>query len=74
MKISLSLPARAKNPRRPAFAEAFRTIAPEERHRMIADAAYFRAERRGFEAGYELKDWIEAEGEVDRMLLGTSES
>ena len=35
------------------------------RHQMIAQAAYFRAERRGFEPGHELEDWLAAEIEVD---------
>lgn len=40
----------------------------EARRNMIAQAAYFRAERRGFIAGYELEDWLEAEREIARML------
>lgn len=43
-------------------------IAPEERKRMIAEAAYYRAERRGFATGGELDDWIEAETEIDRLI------
>jgi hypothetical protein len=35
------------------------------RHEMIAQAAYFRAQRRGFEPGHELEDWLAAEAEVD---------
>jgi phosphoenolpyruvate-protein kinase (PTS system EI component) len=35
---------------------------------MIAEAAYFRAERRGFNGGDPVKDWIEAEAEVDARL------
>jgi hypothetical protein len=35
------------------------------RHEQIAQAAYFRAERRGFKAGHELDDWLAAESEVD---------
>jgi len=35
------------------------------RHEQIAQAAYFRAERRGFEPGHELEDWLTAESEVD---------
>ena len=38
------------------------------RHAMIAQAAYFRAERRGFRHGGELNDWLEAEREISRML------
>nr|AEI30379.1 conserved hypothetical protein [uncultured microorganism] len=42
--------------------------AGEDRYRMIAEAAYFRAERRGFVAGSELQDWLAAEIEVDELL------
>jgi hypothetical protein len=35
------------------------------RHDAIADAAYQRAERRGFEPGHALDDWLAAEKEVD---------
>lgn len=40
-----------------------------ERQRLIAEAAYLMAERRGFEAGDPAQDWINAEAEVNRMLL-----
>jgi len=40
----------------------------EEREAMIAEAAYFRAEARGFEAGHELEDWLAAEREIDMLL------
>jgi hypothetical protein len=40
------------------------TISPEALHRLIAVAAYYRAERRGFEPGWELEDWLKAEAEV----------
>ncbi|WP_129781919.1 DUF2934 domain-containing protein [Peristeroidobacter soli] len=33
------------------------------RHNMIALAAYFRAQERGFEPGHELEDWVAAETE-----------
>ena len=36
---------------------------PDERHRRIAVAAYYRAERRGFAPGGEQDDWLEAERE-----------
>jgi hypothetical protein len=50
-------------------------ISPEERRRMIAEAAYFRAERRGFAAGGELDDWVQAETDIDRLVeLGGSHS
>ncbi|MCU0836087.1 MAG: DUF2934 domain-containing protein [Chromatiaceae bacterium] len=31
----------------------------------IREAAYFKAERRGFAPGHELEDWLEAEQEAD---------
>lgn len=40
----------------------------EDRYRMIAEAAYFRSERRGFVCGSELQDWLDAEIEVDDLL------
>jgi len=40
-------------------------VKAEERYRQIAEAAYLIAERRGFEAGHELDDWLAAEIEVD---------
>jgi hypothetical protein len=45
-------------------------VAPavEQRHALIAKAAYFRAQRRGFRAGHELEDWLAAEAEVDEQL------
>ena len=43
-------------------------IEPDERQALIADGAYFRAERRGFDPGHEIDDWLEAESEIDEML------
>ncbi len=43
-------------------------ITPEERDRMIAEAAYYRAERRGFATGGEMEDWVQAEAEIDRLI------
>jgi len=44
-------------------------ITSEERWKMIAIAAYHRAENRGFAPGHELQDWAEAEQEVDKLLM-----
>ncbi len=43
-------------------------VGPTERHHRIAEAAYLRAERRGFPPGCELQDWLEAEADVDKPL------
>ena len=45
-----------------------RPITPDDRYRMIAEAAYFRAMRRGFASGGEVQDWLEAEADVDARL------
>jgi hypothetical protein len=48
-------------------------VEPEQRRAMIAEAAYYLAERRGFEPGRELEDWYSAEGEIDgRLTRGES--
>ena len=41
---------------------------------MVAQAAYFRAERRNFAPGHELEDWVAAEAEVDRKLARSDSS
>jgi hypothetical protein len=47
----------------------------EERHRLISEAAYYRAEQRGFIEGFELEDWLAAEAEIDsRMESRASEA
>jgi len=42
---------------------------PEERWKVIAVAAYHKAEKRGFAPGDELQDWVEAEKEIDTLLF-----
>lgn len=44
------------------------TVSEDARRAMIAQAAYLRAERRGFTAGDEVEDWLAAEAEVDALL------
>ena len=39
------------------------SICLPDREARIAELAYLKAESRGFEPGYELEDWLEAEGE-----------
>lgn len=43
-------------------------VSDGQRRQMIAEAAYFRAERRGFSGGDAVRDWCEAEAEVDARL------
>jgi len=62
--------ATARPPQRNARATPARTPAavPQEHDAMIAVAAYYRAERRGFAPGAELEDWLDAEAEIVRLL------
>ena len=46
-------------------------ITAKERHRRIAEAAYYRALQRGFHGGSDLEDWFESEAEIDRLILRT---
>jgi DUF2934 family protein len=49
----------------PQAAHAGPAFDANARHRMISEAAYYRAERRGFAPGGEVQDWCEAESSID---------
>jgi len=58
---------------KPKAAEPVRqAVSPDQRRGMIAQAAYLRAERRGFAPGGEHEDWMAAEAEVDALLSADS--
>jgi hypothetical protein len=62
--------AKAKAPRAqrntaPKVSE-IRSLPPEERYRMICEAAYFLAEKRGFQ-GDTVNDWLEAERQIENL-------
>jgi hypothetical protein len=62
-------PTKRPKAARPRYSRlAQQLVSPETRREMIAQAAYFRAQRRGFEAGKEVQDWLAAEIEVDTAL------
>ena len=46
----------------------------EHRHEYIAEAAYLRAQSRGFVPGHELEDWLAAEKAVDALLATSAHS
>ena len=50
----------------------FSSMTPDQRKHMIEEAAYYRAESRGFRNGDPLQDWLEAEAAIERMMSGTS--
>lgn len=72
----MNMPVRNPTPKKllrgiaPAPIDALRDndIGPDRRHCMIAEAAYYSSERRGFEPGHELDDWLAAEGHIDAAL------
>ena len=67
--------SRTRAPRKsaapPKKAAPSKFVGPEQRAALIAEAAYFRAEKRGFAPGHETGDWLAAEAEVDAKLLRT---
>ena len=49
-------------------AAAAPTVSAEQRHALIAERAYLRAELRGFQGGDPIQDWLDGEKEVDALL------
>ena len=43
-------------------------LSAEQIFALIQEAAYYKAEARGFSPGYEERDWLEAEAEVKARL------
>lgn len=67
--------AKGTRPSAPATSDGTSHIAPtvitsEERHRLIAEAAYLLAEKRGFQGGNPQQDWYEAAAQIDQMIMG----
>lgn len=57
------------------FAEGARDeLSPDMRHRMISEAAYFLHTQRGYKDGYDLDDWLQAEAEIDHVLVNLETS
>jgi hypothetical protein len=42
---------------------------PDLRHRMISEAAYYLYSQRGSANGYDVDDWLQAEAQVDDLIL-----
>ena len=55
-------------PSPPAPTTTSTAVAPPDRTILVARAAYFRAQSRGFAGGHELDDWLAAEAEIDQQL------
>lgn len=66
-------PAPINTPVKPAATNAKAApLTPAERMKMIAEAAYFIAEKHGFSNGRELSDWTAAEKQVDALINSMS--
>ena len=55
-------------------AHARAEVSAEEVRKLIAEAAYYRAKKRGFTPGHEVEDWVQAEAEVLRRIGGADRS
>lgn len=44
-------------------------LTAEQRQQLVREAAYFRAEARGFGEGLEEQDWLAAEAELDSQHI-----
>ena len=79
-KSPTTVTAKKRAPRKTPIAIAVQTAlpapftGPEQRAALIAKAAYFRAEKRGFVPGHETEDWLAAEAEVDARLLRSADA
>jgi len=72
-------PIRKRAPRKSASTDKAtltfaRFVDLEQRAALIAEAAFYRAETRGFTPGHEVEDWLAAESEVDAKLLHAADS
>jgi len=45
------------------------SIGPDKFRKMIAERAYYKAEKRDFAAGHEIDDWLAAEREVNKQYF-----
>ena len=68
VSTSVRSPRRARPTAHPKTDTAPMMLDPERRRALIAEAAYFRAQRRDFAPGFETEDWLSAETEVDTAL------
>lgn len=60
---------KAASPRKSAAKSAATpSLSAEQRRYYVEVAAYYIAERRGFDGGSEFDDWVQAEAEIDRLL------
>ncbi len=71
-KTQKAAPAKTRlstQPERKATSGVAATLPTAERQRMIAEAAYYLSQRRGMAPGNPHQDWLQAEAEIDALLL-----
>jgi hypothetical protein len=68
MKTGRSKSAKVASGDVEAKTKPHRAVSPEQRHRNIEESAYYRAERRAFQGGDPVQDWLAAEKEIDKTL------
>jgi hypothetical protein len=61
-------PAVAAKPATAPAPTAKSRVDATERQKLIAEAAYYRALKRGFSSGSDVQDWLAAEKEVDARI------
>jgi Protein of unknown function (DUF2934) len=58
----------------PKTSEFDSALGSSEMRAMIAERAYYKAERRGFVPGFEMTDWLEAEREFSGPAITGAEA
>lgn len=53
---------------KPVTLKQLAQVSPEQRQKMIEEAAFYKAEKRNFAPGHETQDWADAEREIDELL------
>lgn len=66
-KTTTTTKAKAATTKAPAKAKSVKKIGPEQRYKMVEMAAYYIAERHGFE-GNPSDYWAQAEAQIEAML------
>jgi hypothetical protein len=68
-KPAAAKPAAAKPAAKTPSRSNIMIVSDEQRYRMVAEAAYYHAERNQFKSDH-VRDWIDAESEIAALLSG----
>jgi len=53
---------------KPKLSQCF-FVSSEEVKKIVAEIAYYKAEKRGFQPGYDVQDWVESERDVLKKFV-----